>query len=174
MALPRCLIRTTTYTTSRMLVRTHPLDQSKHRFRFQVPIGDNAGLTKTGVHFCRLPPSTTSTMLHWHSTEDEWFYIIEAGDDAALLLREGDEMEAGKQTDTKEIRIQTGDFLGFAAGKESAHALRSGGAELVYLLGGSREPLDVCQYPELGRRMVLDRAGGKWTVEEQAVQNVEN
>lgn len=143
--------------------RSHPLDPS--RIRFQLPIGDQTGLTKTGVHLCHLPPNEISTVLHWHSHEDEWFYIIDAADDSVVLLREGN------NTETAEVKISQGDFLGFPANSKRAHAFRSGSGTLVYLAGGSREDLDVSHYPEVGCRRITDRHGTDWIVNEDSVQS---
>lgn len=151
-----------------MTHRRHPLDSSRHKF--QHPIGDTTGLTKTGVHFCRMPPHTTSTSLHWHTHEDEWYYIVSAGDDAALVHRDLDGGDVGA-AETQETKISAGDFLGFPAGVRMAHALRSGNEELVYLIGGSRASSDVCNYPELHKRVVISREGPFWSVDENDVKS---
>ncbi|EMD34628.1 hypothetical protein CERSUDRAFT_116802 [Gelatoporia subvermispora B] len=173
MSLPACLIRTSDLDLDSLSRQVHVMVPSNERY--QMRIGHQTGLTKTGVHFCRLPPHTTSTTLHWHSHEDEWFYIIEAGDNAVLLLREGgrnDEEEAAATT--KEVPIRKGDFLGFAGGQRTAHALRSDDTEIVYLMGGSREALDVTHYPEIGKRKVTDQTGKGmvWAVEDRNVTTI--
>jgi len=173
MSLPNCLIRTSDLPISALSRQVHVMVPSNERY--QLRIGDQTGLTKTGVHLCRLPPDTTSTTLHWHSHEDEWFYIVEAGENAVLLLREGGQTDAEEATaETKEIRVRKGDFLGFPGGQRNAHALRSGDAELVYLMGGSREPLDVTHYPEIGKRKVTDQTGRglTWAVEDRDVKPI--
>ncbi|TCD67489.1 hypothetical protein EIP91_012350 [Steccherinum ochraceum] len=162
-AVSKHIVHTQVVTTETMPHRVHPVISSRHRF--QLPVGDQTGLTKTGVHFCRLPPSTTSTTLHWHTHEDEWFYIIDAADDAALLIMD-DEARDGV---TREVGVAKGDFIGFPAGVKLGHGLRSGKGELVYLMGGSREPLDVSNYPEAGRRRVISRNGPYWAVDEMNV-----
>ncbi|KAJ3489121.1 hypothetical protein NLI96_g2351 [Meripilus lineatus] len=181
---PPFLIHTPQLTPSEptMTHRTHPLDSS--RARFQSPIGDLTGLSKTGVHFCTVPPHTTSTSLHWHSHEDEWFYIIDAAEDCVLLFHEPQSESAEgkglldptlssedkKGISIQEVKLSKGDFIGFAAGMPRAHALRSGSGPLVYLLGGSREPLDVSHYPELGLRRVMSQNAPHWVVEEKDIQ----
>ncbi|CAL1698646.1 unnamed protein product [Somion occarium] len=140
----------------------HPRDPTCSRL--QLPVGDKVGLTKTGVHYCRLPPGTTSTALHWHSHEDEWAYIVDAGRDCFLLTHDEGTNE------TKEVPLTTGDFLAFPAGTKVAHGFRTGKDSLVYLMGGSRESMDICHYPEIGQRLIIDRNGENWLVDEQHVK----
>lgn len=134
----------------------HPVNHTRNRL--QLPIGDIVDQTKTGVHFCKLPPNTISTLSHWHSHEDEWAYVIETGRDSFLLLQEQGTTEA------KPIPLSAGDFIGFPAGKRTGHSFQTGASPLVYLFGGSREPLDVCHYVESGQRLVKDRSGPDWLV----------
>lgn len=96
--------------------------------------------------------------------EDEWFYILSASEDARVLIREVDRGNA-----TREETIKTGDFLGFPAGVKNGKAFKSGDSELVYLVGGSRQPLDIVHYSEKEKRLVIDRTGAlpSWTVEEK-------
>jgi uncharacterized cupin superfamily protein len=146
-------------------IRTHPLDDTVRRH--QLSLGDPCGLTQLGVHLCRLPPNNISTLVHWHSMEDEWFYIIKASEDARILIHEVEQDNV-----TREKEIQTGDFLGFPAGTKIGHGFKSGESELIYLMGGSREQLDVVHYPAAGKRLVIDRTDGSrsWTVEEKYVK----
>ncbi|TBU57164.1 hypothetical protein BD310DRAFT_930144 [Dichomitus squalens] len=173
----RYLVRTTELPLSALEHRPHPVVASNERY--QVSLGDSAGLTKLGVHYCRLPPGATSTTLHWHSHEDEWFYILEAGEDARLLIWEPGENERadGKVAMEEEVipreeGLKAGDFIGFKAGIQRAHALKAGEREMVYLLGGSREPLDVSHYPGSGRRQVVDSTMGSvsWMVDDKDIR----
>ncbi|KAI0791141.1 hypothetical protein C8Q75DRAFT_716108 [Abortiporus biennis] len=159
------IIHTASITADQMELKHHLLNPT--RVRKTVPIGAQAGLTKTGVHFNRVPPNSISTTLHWHHLEDEWCYILEAGKNAVLLLR-----EEGSSV-TKEIPIKQGDFIGFPAGVQEGHGLKSDDTDIVYLLGGSRENMDTCHYPEIGRRVVYDRAGGNgFMVEDKVVTDM--
>ncbi|KZT18947.1 hypothetical protein NEOLEDRAFT_1048986, partial [Neolentinus lepideus HHB14362 ss-1] len=115
----------------------HPLSPKVHRE--QVRLGDLTGLTKTGVHIVRLPPHNESSVLHWHNNDDEWIYILSAGEGAVMRIKEGDK-------DGKEEPLKDGDFFGFPAGTKNAHLMKSNDEEVVYLVGGSREKLDVCYY----------------------------
>ncbi|KAI8971301.1 hypothetical protein BD414DRAFT_426325 [Trametes punicea] len=181
---PPYLIRTSELPSSALDHRVHPVDSTNHRF--SLSLGDSTGLTKTGVHFCRLPPHATSTTTHYHTHDDEWYYIIDAGDDAALLVWEPGEgqegqlhtPEGGTVTGTpRKEKIKAGDFLGFKAGAQyaRAHAIRAGSKEVVYLVGGSRERMDASVYPLLGKRLIIDRSEGSlqtWAIEDKDMKVV--
>ncbi|KAI0747241.1 hypothetical protein C8Q80DRAFT_1180229 [Daedaleopsis nitida] len=94
----------------------------------------------------------TSMALHWHEHFEDWMYILEAGDGAVLLVWEPGQERSMRDIIPREEGIKTGDFLGFPAGVERAHALRAGTTELVYLVGGNRGPFDVCHYPMEGKK----------------------
>ncbi|KDQ53747.1 hypothetical protein JAAARDRAFT_39063 [Jaapia argillacea MUCL 33604] len=176
------LLTTTTTTSPSLTPRAHRFNPSAHRS--QSNISDSTSLTKSIVHLCRLPPNSESTAMHWHTCDDEWVYVVEAGEGARVVVVELDEVaqveegeegvkgkeakgeakgegEGGKgEIKTKEIPIHKGDFLGFPAGARIGRLLKSGPTEVVYLMGGSRESFDVCHYPLLGRRLVIDRTAG--------------
>ncbi|CAK5268404.1 unnamed protein product [Mycena citricolor] len=128
----------------------HPVDAS--RVRWTTSLGDQAGLTKTGIHRASLPPGQTGTVEHWHEGDDEWCYILSG---SGLLL------QGTEGTDTE---LSAGDFVGFPAGSKTPHAFRAGDDGLEYLVGGSREPQDICHYPSLNKAMLVDRVTGVRTV----------
>lgn len=145
---------------------SHPLDPKV--FKHRLNLGDKCGLTQAGVHLNVVPPNNISTVPHWHSNEDEWFYIIKAGEDARIVLYEAQE---GKTTEPREEAVKTGDFFGFPAGMKVGHAFKTGpDHELVYIVGGSRKGVDVVHYPEIKTKAVLDRTGSVyWGVKEEHV-----
>ena len=52
----------------------------------------------------------------------------------------------------KKYKIGAGDFMGFTA-PSLPHAMRNPHkTDLVYLVGGNRWPLDVCDYPRIKKR----------------------
>ncbi len=57
--------------------------------------------------------------------------------------------------DGAEHEIGPGDFLGFPAGGPAHLVENRGQEELVYLMGGESAPLDVVDYPGLGKRYLL-------------------
>ncbi|KAF7790632.1 hypothetical protein EIP86_001588 [Pleurotus ostreatoroseus] len=142
----------------------HPLNSEW--IRHTISLGDQCGLTKEGIHFNRADPNTITCASHYHCADDEWYYILDAGEDGATLmtLTEGEDK-------VKEEKVYKGDFLGFPGGKRVAHTLKSGSQELVYLVGGTRQPIDICVYPQDGKRLVTDKTSPDfWFVEEKDVK----
>jgi len=130
---------------------SHPLDPSV--FKYRLNLGDQCGLTQGGVHLNTLPANNISTVPHWHSNEDEWFYIIKAGEGARIVL-----YEDGK-SEPRDEEVKTGDFFGFPAATKIGHMFKTGAGELVYLVGGSRKGVDVVHYPTHKVKGVIDRSG---------------
>jgi uncharacterized cupin superfamily protein len=105
-----------------------------------------AGLQRAHVSLARLPPGKDSFAYHAHLVQEEWVYILSG---RGLAEIDGVEQEVGP-----------GDFMGFAAAS-AAHLLKNRGAEeLVYLMGGESTPLEVVEYPHLGKRFLLVPAPG--------------
>jgi uncharacterized cupin superfamily protein len=100
-----------------------------------------AGMKRAHVTLTRLPPGRDSFAYHSHLLEEEWVYIL-SGAGVALI-------------DGAEHAVGPGDFLGFPA-PSVPHVLHNRSDEdLVYLMGGESLPLDVIDYPELGKRYLL-------------------
>ena len=105
-----------------------------------------AGLGRAHVSLGRLPPGKDSFAYHAHMVEEEWVYIL-AGRGIAEI-------------DGQSAEVGPGDFMGFPA-PGVAHLLRNPFADdLVYLMGGEAVPLDVLDYPTLGKRFLLVYRGG--------------
>ena len=148
---------------------SHPLDSNTYRYK--INLGDRCGLTQTGVHLITVPPNNTSTVPHWHSNEDEWFYVIKAGEGGRLVLYEDGKTEPGEE------EVKTGDFFGFPAATKTAHTFKTGADEMVYIVGGARKDVDVVHYPEMKMKAVLDRTGPApiyWGVKEEHVLTPNN
>jgi uncharacterized cupin superfamily protein len=143
-------------------LRTHPLDASRERRQFG--LGEICGLAQTAVHLVRLAPGATSTVQHWHASDDEWLYILEAPGSGAVLL-----VQEGLDGETRAEPVRDGDFYGFPAGVPNAHALRAGDEEILYLVGGTRGALDVSIYTEQGGlSKVSGPSHGAWVVTNSA------
>jgi uncharacterized cupin superfamily protein len=100
-----------------------------------------AGLTRAHVSLGRIPPGKDSFAYHAHRYEEEWVYILSG---RAIADIDGQSHEVGP-----------GDFMGFPT-SGIAHLLRNPfDAELVYLMGGEAVPLDVLDYPALGKSFLL-------------------
>lgn len=130
---------------------SHPLDHSILKYRLN--LGDKCGMTQAGLHLNKIPPNNISSAPHWHSNEDEWFYITKAGEGARIVLYEDG------QAEPREEEVKTGDFFGFSAGNKIGHMFQTGADELVYLVGGSRKDVEVVHYPAHKMKGVIDRSG---------------
>jgi uncharacterized cupin superfamily protein len=101
-------------------------------------LGDALGLTTIGIHLVRVEPGGETTEFHFHHQDEEWLYILSGRGVAEI----GDER----------FEVAAGDFMGFVA-ESLPHAMRNPyGEDLVYLMGGARCPIDICDYPRLGKR----------------------
>lgn len=105
-----------------------------------------AGMGRAHVTLARLPAGKDSFAYHAHMLEEEWVYILSGRGVAEI---DGETHEVGP-----------GDFMGFAT-PSVAHLLKNPFAEeLVYLMGGEDQPLDMLDYPTLDKRYLLLRTTG--------------
>lgn len=100
-----------------------------------------AGLQRAQVGIARIPPGKDSFAYHAHLLEEEWAYILSGRGIAEI---DGEPLDVGP-----------GDFMGFTSASPP-HLLRNPfDTELVYLMGGETLPLDVVEFPTLGKRYLL-------------------
>ena len=91
------------------------------------------------------PTGITSIGVHSHQQDEEFIYILSGQGIASI----GEE----------QLQVSGGDFMGFEK-NSPAHAMFNPNSEdLVYLMGGSRSEIDICDYPRLKRRQF--RVNGK-------------
>lgn len=96
---------------------------------------------RLGVRHVRVPPGKTACPFHTHALEDEAFFVLEGRG----VLRYGDTLHD----------IGVGDCISCPAGTGAAHQLANPyDADLVYLAIGTRDPNEVCTYPDSGKIMV--------------------
>jgi uncharacterized cupin superfamily protein len=109
------------------------------RERTRRQLGDAAGLTDFGVNLLRLPPGTWSSQRHWHTTEDEFVYVLEG--------------ELTLVTDAGEEILRAGDCAGFKAGARDGHQLQNRtDKDAVALEIGSRKAGDEVEYSDIDMR----------------------
>lgn len=119
--------------------RRHVHQFNDNAVRMTRSLGDALGLQRLGVHLVRLTEGRDSTTYHWHEQDEEFLYIL-AGRGIAEI-------------DGTEHAVRSGDFMAFPAGSP-AHMLRNPHPEdLVYLMAGERNALDVVHYPREGRTL---------------------
>jgi uncharacterized cupin superfamily protein len=102
--------------------------RTKHR------LGDHFGLTNFGVNLTELAPGAASAVLHHHTKQDEFVYVV-SGTPTLML-------------DDKAYVLRAGDCCGFKAGSGIGHQLVNRSAEpVLYLEIGDRTDGDQAAYP---------------------------
>lgn len=112
------------------------------------PLGELFGLRNFGVNLTTLAPGGESALLHRHSRQDEFVYILEG--------------EPTLVTDAGEIALRPGMCAGFPAQGVAHHLVNRTAADVVYLEIGDRTPGDEGSYPQDDLKAVLSPAG-QWT-----------
>lgn len=106
-------------------------------------VGKAAGASATGLNHVVLGPGATGAPPHCHSLEEEIFLVLE-GDGVLELWQRGHDTP-------EEHQLGSGDVISRPAGSGVAHALRPGDSGITYLAFGTRDPADICFYPQSGR-----------------------
>lgn len=120
--------------------RAHVHQFNANAVRMTRTLGALCGLSRIGIHLVRLEPGRDSTQCHYHDADEEFIYILEGSGTAEI----GDEV----------FEVGPGDFMGFPA-PSPAHLLRNDTQDnLIYLVGGERNPNDVVHYPRIRRTMI--------------------
>jgi uncharacterized cupin superfamily protein len=97
------------------------------------PLGDVFGLKNFGVNLTRLVPGGESALLHRHSRQDEFVYILEG---TPTLV-----------TDRGEVQLSPGMCAGFPAAGLAHQVVNRTDRDVVYLEIGDRTPGDEGTYP---------------------------
>jgi uncharacterized cupin superfamily protein len=115
--------------------------------RRKQPLGDLFGLSTFGVNLTTLLPGAQSSLLHRHSRQDEFIYVLQG---TPTLV-----------TDAGESLLQPGMCAGFPAGGIAHHLVNRSNDEVIYLEIGDRTPADQATYPSDDLQAVLG-ADGQW------------
>ncbi len=112
------------------------------------PLGDLFGIKNFGVNLTRLLPGGESALLHQHSQQDEFIYVVEG--------------EPTLVTDRGEVLLSPGMCAGFPAMGVAHQLVNRTDHDVVYLEMGDRTPGDEASYPRDDLRAALgpDR---QWT-----------
>jgi len=111
-------------------------------------LGDAFGLSNFGVNLTHLQPGAASALLHAHSRQDEFIYVLEGH--PTLVV--GDES----------FQMSPGQCVGFRAGTGAAHQLvNHSDAPASYLEIGDRSPGDEVDYPQADLVAVMN-TNGQW------------
>jgi uncharacterized cupin superfamily protein len=88
------------------------------------------------VNLVTIEPGGMSSLRHWHSSEDEFLWVVSG----ELVL-----VENGGET-----VLRAGDAAGFKAGTPDGHHLKNrSGAPAQFLVVGTRAESDICSYPDV-------------------------
>ena len=102
------------------------------------------GQAKCMASLYEIPPGKAAYPYHWHTQNEELFYILSGC--GTLKTPQG------------ERDVRAGDVLFFPANEHGAHKLRNTGeAPLVYLDFGTSHEIDVALYPDSGKIGVWGR-----------------
>ena len=110
-------------------------------------LGDVFGLKNFGVNLTRLMPGGESALLHRHSKQDEFIYILKG--------------EPTLVTESAEVTLSPGMCAGFPAAGEAHQLVNRTAEDVLYLEVGDRTPGDEGSYPKDDIQAMLD-ADGKW------------
>jgi uncharacterized cupin superfamily protein len=118
---------------------------SRMNKREKRPLGDLFGLKNFGVNLTRLAPGGESALLHRHTKQDEFIYILQG---APTLV-----------TDSAEMQLSPGMCAGFPAEGIAHQLVNRTDSEVVYLEIGDRTPGDEGTYPKDDLKAVLGPQG---------------
>jgi uncharacterized cupin superfamily protein len=110
-------------------------------------LGDFFGLANFGVNLTKLMPGGESAILHQHSKQDEFVFILQG--------------EPTLVTDTEEIVLAPGMCAGFPAAVTARQLVNRTDREVIYLEIGDRTPGDQGTYPNDDLQAALG-TDGNW------------
>ena len=126
---------------------SHKNEHPGYEYRRQtlVPRGDGHGCL---VSVYTLPPGKANFPYHWHTLNEECFYVLSGSG----VLR----------TPQGERPLAAGDFVFCPAGPSGAHKISNpaGPEPLVYIDYDTRNKGDVCVYPDSGKIGAWFSGGG--------------
>jgi len=108
-------------------------------------LGDLFGLTNFGINLVTLKPGGMSSLMHRHSAQDEFVYIVEG--------------EPVLVTDKGEQQMSPGTCAGFPAGGHAHHLVNRSDGDAVYLEIGDRTKGDAASYPQDDIKAEMDQTG---------------
>lgn len=121
---------------------------SRMNKREKHPLGDIFWIRNFGVNLTRLKPGDESALLHRHSKQDEFIYVLDG--EPTLIADRG------------EVTLFPGWCAGFPAAGIAHHLVNRTDQDVVYLEIGDRTPGDEGSYPGDDLRASLG-PDAKWT-----------
>ncbi|HEX6118710.1 MAG TPA: cupin domain-containing protein [Dongiaceae bacterium] len=121
----------------------HPLNPNSDALFFR--LSRPAGLQRAHVNMLRVPPGKEAFILHRHSVQEEWSYIVEG--------------EGTAQIGEEKIKVFAGDFIAFPLNGKAHTIVNTGSSDLVYLTGGEDSPNDIGHFPSVNKMIVFSPEG---------------
>ena len=110
-------------------------------------LGDHFGLTAFGVNLTRIMPGGETALLHIHTKQQEFIYVVEGN---PTLV-----------TDNGETQMSPGMCVGFPPNGQAHHLVNRTAADVMILEVGDRPQGDEGSYPNDDIQAVMG-ADGKW------------
>ena len=114
--------------------------------RIKRQLGDVFGLSRFGVNLTILPPQARSALLHRHTQQEEFIYVLSG--------------HPTLRTDAGEVVLEPGMCMGFPAGGMAHHLINETEEDVHYLEVGDRNTADQGEYPE--DDLAAQWSEGKW------------
>lgn len=114
--------------------------------RIKRQLGEYFGIQKFGVNLTEIEPGGQSALLHKHSKQEEFVYILEGT--PTLVL------------EAEEIQLSPGDCAGFTPNGSAHMLVNRSSSRVLYLEVGDREQGDEGTYPKDDLKAVMK--DGKW------------
>ena len=115
--------------------------------RIKRQLGNAFGLANFGVNLTELAPGAQSALMHVHTRQDEFVYVLEG--------------HPTLETPAGSVELAPGMCAGFPAGGGAHHLVNRSDAPVRYLEIGDRTPGDRATYPQDDLVAVL--VDGRWT-----------
>jgi uncharacterized protein YajQ (UPF0234 family)/uncharacterized cupin superfamily protein len=146
----------------------HPLNPNSDVYLRR--LGATVGRKRVVVTLARVPPDNESFIYHAHKGDEEWVYIPSGRSRA----------EIGDQA----FEVAAGDFIAFPVPSVSHCLTNLYEEDLVYLMGGERAHVEVAEFPNVGKHIILAADGvyladsdklrpmsfGQWLHKQQAAE----
>ncbi|GAB5389422.1 MAG: hypothetical protein Alpg2KO_23900 [Alphaproteobacteria bacterium] len=113
--------------------------------RLKRQLGEAFGLTNFGINLTTLPPGAKSALLHAHSTQDEFVYILSGT--VTRVTEQGDQA------------MTAGDCIGFPAGGPAHQLVNKCDQDAIVLEVGDRSAGDQVVYPQDDLKAVMGDDG---------------
>ncbi|GAB4464697.1 MAG: cupin domain-containing protein [Elainellaceae cyanobacterium] len=118
----------------------HPLNPNSEVYLRN--LSDRVGMQRVIARLGRIPPGKESFIYHAHHHEEEFLYILSGRGMA----------EIGEH----EVEVGAGDFMGFSTPSVAHHLRNPFEVDLVYLMVGERQAVEIGDFPRHGKRVVRD------------------